>query len=217
MVNSFQTKPAWLQTAFPQVQDYDLLIGWDCEFYTDSKDPCKNELISYQFAVYYQKKEKYFEKIIYSKDRRTLQDLLLELFEELGITQYQTNPKMVDKKLNFFEILLVAHYSKAEWSMLKKRHLLIEELVEMQGTLASVGAFDLPIDHKDRAQKIKVTWRDTYLFTDKKGRSLQKISESCFNKKIEIPQSSKEAMNVFAKKNPVQFEEYALNDARIAL
>lgn len=217
MNNSFQTKPAWLQTAFPQVQQYDILIGWDCEFYTDPKDPRNNKIISYQFAVYCKKNGNYFEKIIYSKARRTLQELIIDLLEELGIAQHETNPRMVGKKLKYFEILLVAHYSKAEWSMLKKRHLLIEELVEMQGTLASVGDFELPITYKHRSQKIKVTWRDTYLFTDKKGRSLQKISESCVNKKIEIPQASKEAMDVFAKQHPARFEEYALNDARIAL
>lgn len=224
VINELNNKPNWLNIDSPQINQFDLIIGWDTEYYNNSVNNILNNIVSYQFCIYDLKKNKYLEIIIYplNNQKKTLSELIIQILKNLNISQTRITKKKVNKSNKYltFKILLVAHYSISEWSMLDKRNLIAKHLNEVQGTIISFRPFNITVDYKKRKESIEIFWSDTYLFTDSNNKTLESISNSneIFNKKIEIPAPyTKDRMDILFKENKELFKEYAISDARITL
>ena len=67
LFNNFTKKPNWLNIDSPQISRYDLIIGWDSEYQQISA--IHNGVISYQFAAYFLRRDRYQEGIFYLVDQ----------------------------------------------------------------------------------------------------------------------------------------------------
>src|SRR4051794_28003290 len=107
--------------ACPQLQKYDVLIGFDSEYRNKEWNiPIEqqtelanyNEIISYQYSAYCLGNNQYSEGIVYCYDKNTqifkqkksLGQLLSTILTALNIKRYQLEQKK-------YKVLLVSHYS----------------------------------------------------------------------------------------------------------
>ncbi|WNE41397.1 MAG: Primer-independent DNA polymerase PolB [Mycoplasmataceae bacterium] len=224
-----QKKPDWLRINCPQIQKYDIIIGWDAEYRNkewnipienQSEQANYNDVISYQYSSYSLLNDRYEEGIIYLynkedgffSERWTLSEIIREILKKLGITRYQSEQKTLN-------ILLVSHFSVAEYTTLKDRDKLNDKLSEVQGTFCSFKSFEQNVKwDSTHYTKVNVSWKDTYLQASDTQRSLESLGNSIGMKKVEIPaEYSKENLIFLLEDNKDLFEKYALEDAKIAL
>lgn len=223
-----QKKPYWLRINCPQIQKYDVIIGWDSEYRNKEWDiPIENQteqanyndVVSYQYSSYSLLNDRYEEGIIYlyNKENKTfaerlsLSEIISEILKKLGITRYQSEQKVLN-------ILLVSHFSVAEYTTLKDRDKLNDKLSEVQDTFCSFKSFEQSVRwDSTHYTKINVTWRDTYLQASDTQRSLKSLAKSIGMKKIEISEDYYLNMVYLLEEDKELYEEYALEDAKIAL
>lgn len=223
----------------PQIRKYDVIIGWDTEYrnkeWYKTKDWTEegnyNEVISYQYSAYsllniakdvIELDDKRVEKIVYLYDRKksifkprwTLGELIAFILKSLGITRYLAEKKVL-------EVLLVSHYSIAEYTTLRNRENLNPFLSEVQDTLTSFKPFIQKVKWGgNHYVKVNVSWKDTYLLTSDKRRSLADIAQTIGMEKINLsidPKANIENLVNLLEINPSLYERYALEDARITL
>lgn len=241
------SKPAWLNLNSPQIQQYDVIIGWDTEYRNEEWDlPLEkrgergnyNEVISYQYAAFsllnvkwdkplkgnepsfYQSGGRYAEGIVYLYDqsterfekRKKLGGLLAHILKELGVTIYQGKNKTL-------KILLVAHFSVAEYTTLRDRKELDNKLSEVRKTFVSFNPFKWTIkwDDKNNNFRVEIQWKDTLLLATDTQKSLASIGQLIGMKKTELSEKSYNNLAALVQENKPLFEEYALQDARITL
>ncbi len=224
-----KTKPIWLNVNSPQIQKYDLIIGWDTEYQQIPGMEIVNP-ISYQYSAYHLSSDKYQEGVIYSpklekvKDCKsyetlTLSHILRKIIQNLDLG-------FSYRKIDNFKILLVAHYSVAEFSQLKQRNELIPYLPEIRKTLASIKPFKQKITwDKTHTIDVEITWRDTYLLApEDRSKSLAEISKITSCEKLDLSSESHgikidkgRLRETLLEVNKPLFEKYGILDARIAL
>lgn len=239
------SKPVWLNLDSPQIQQYDAIIGWDTEYRNEEWDlPLEqrgergnyNEVISYQYSAFsllntkwdkplknaepsfYQSGGRYAEGIIYLYEnevftkRKKLGELLAQILKELGVTIYQGRNKIL-------KILMVAHFSVAEYTTLRDRKELDNKLSEVRKTFVSFNSFGWTIkwDEDRNHIKVQIQWRDTILLASDKEKSLASLGKLIGMEKLELPEEAYDNLAILAKENKSLFEEYALQDARITL
>ena len=212
----------------PKVADFDLIVGFDTEYYQkpllddQTEKDAENVVLSYQVAAIYQqgdeftKTRTYAERIIepYSTDRlkrHSLGEILANVFNMHGIGR---------RKADGMKILLVAHFGRAEWSVLADRKELITS-----GQMKPVR--DVPISFKpfvinvpfpnEHFPEVSVMWRDTYLLAPGGFQSLSAISSLTACKKVELPEGTIEAMHEFKRDHREEFDFYGISDARVTL
>ncbi|WNE41977.1 MAG: Primer-independent DNA polymerase PolB [Mycoplasmataceae bacterium] len=224
-----QEKPDWLRINCPQIQKYDIIIGWDTEYRSKEWDiPIENQteqanyndVISYQYSAYSILNDRYEEGIIYLYNREdktfaerwSLSEIIGEILKKLGITRYQSEQKVLN-------ILLVSHFSVAEYTTLRDREKLNDKLSEVQKTFCSFKPFIQNVKwDSTHYTKINVVWKDTFLHGSSTKRSLEYLAKSIDMKKVEIPERySKENLILLLEDDKILFEKYALEDAKIAL
>ena len=213
-------KPSWIEINSPQLKSYDLIISWDTEWKDLVKEGnhLKNSLLSYQYCSYWTEKDFYLEGIFYqnspnlNKERRlTLQELLDKICLKLGIFQENQATRKEIK------VLLISHFSLAEWSMLKERNSLLKNFVQIKETIASAKSFYLNSEFFN----FSISWKDTSLFSFYDNNSLSNLCEFTLNKKVQIDDKNSDHwisnMNELMVKKPEIYQEYSINDSRVAL
>lgn len=204
--------PHWINLNSSLVKNYNLIIGWDTEYQNDSIDKYHNLVISYQFSAIYIPKNKYSEGIIYIQNNQklTLEQLIKKIVTNLELSWSEA------KNLN---ICLISHFSLAEWSSLEERNNLNDYLIPVRKTLASFNPFTLKIKWENKHLiRVNIQWRDTYLLAPDDNKSLDNLSTSTYNKKVELADKyDKGNIQQLLNENPILFKKYALTDARVAL
>jgi len=222
-------KPIWLNINSPQIQKYDLIIGWDTEYQQIPKEMLVNP-ISYQYSAYHLASDSFQEGVLYSqklekvKDKRSYENISLSQFLKKIIQNLELGISY--RKVNNFKILLVAHYSVAEFSVLKNREALIPHLTEIRKTLCSFKPFKQKITwDKTHTISVEITWRDTFLLApEDRSRSLAEISKITSCEKIDLASESHgikidkgRLRETLLEVNKPLFEQYGIVDARISL
>ncbi|WNE41955.1 MAG: hypothetical protein AD073_000290 [Mycoplasmataceae bacterium] len=222
-------KPDWLNINSPQISNYDLIVGWDTEYQQISNEKLVNPL-SYQYSAYHLSSDSFQEGVIYAQkltkvlnkrtyENLTLSQILKKIIQNLGL-------EISYLKVNDFKILLVAHYSVAEFSLLKDREKLIPYLTEVRNTLCSLKPFKQKILWDEfNIVEVEITWRDTFLFAlDDRSKSLAEISKLTSCEKVDLRSESHGIKIDIAKLretlldvNKPLFEKYGIVDARISL
>ena len=222
-------KPDWLNINSPQISNYDLIVGWDTEYQQIPNEKLVNP-ISYQYSAYHLSSDSFQEGVIYAQklteilnkrsyENLTLSQILKKIIQSLGL-------EISYLKNNDFKILLVAHYSVAEFSLLKDREELIPYLTEVRSTLCSLKPFKQKILWDEiNIVEVEIAWRDTFLLAlDDRSKSLAEISKITSCEKIDLRSESHGIKIDIAKLretlldvNKPLFEKYGIVDARISL
>lgn len=223
-----QKKPDWLRINCPQIEKYDIIIGfdteyrnkeWDISIENQTEQANYNDVISYQYSAYSLLSDRYEEGIIYLynkenksfNERWSLSEIIGEILKKLGITRYQSEQKILS-------ILLVSHFSVAEYTTLRDREKLNNKLSEVQDTFCSFKPFEQSVKwDSTHYTKVNVSWKDTYLLASDTQRSLKSLAKSIGMKKIDISEDYYLNMVSLLEENKELYEEYALEDAKIAL
>jgi len=251
-------KPEWLNIDSPQIEEYDIIIGWDTEYRNReweidlekhkliekienvkkltksineldkkrSKKCLYNEIISHQIVAYSKNKNCYIEFIIFLynqgkfEKRIDLSKILSIIFELLDYKWDEIKSR---------KLLLTSHYSVAEFSALSysDRKPLSKHLNTIQKTLSSFSFFKWIVQKYEefsesekknvKTSKVKIQWRDTILLAPVGYKSLKKLATQTFHVKPDLKQEEYINMAGLLENNPSRYEEYAINDSKIAL
>lgn len=228
-ISEISNAPNWLKLS-PQLQKYDLIVGWDTE-YTQLVDSLLCDPISYQYAAYFLPDDLYVEGIIYaqqlvspkssySHEKISLSFFLQYIFRKLNLN-------LSAYKLSKLKVLLVSHYSLAEFSMFSDRNKYANYLSEIHKTLSATKCFFVTFKwDSTHSAKVSVAWRDVYLLAPSdRSRSLAVISQGLACEKIDLEKEclllgityDKSKLRDLIAINPLLFERYALFDARAVL
>lgn len=222
-------KPNWLNINSPQISKYDLVIGWDTEYQQIPNEKLVNP-ISYQYSVYHLASDSFQEGVIYAQELTEM--INKRSYENLTISQIlkkiiqNLDLEISYLKDNNLNILLVAHYSVAEFSLLKDREELFPYLTEVRGTLCSFKPFKQKIILDEvNIIEVEIAWRDTFLLAlDGRSKSLAEISKVTSCEKIDLRSESHgikidmgNLRETLLDINKPLFERYGILDARISL
>ncbi|WNE41372.1 MAG: hypothetical protein AM1032_000112 [Mycoplasmataceae bacterium] len=222
-------KPDWLNINSPQISNYDLIVGWDTEYQQIPNEKLVNP-ISYQYSAYHLSSDSFQEGVIYAQkltkilnkrsyENLTLSQILKKIIQNLDL-------EISYLKSNNLKVLLIAHYSVAEFSLLKDREELIPYLTEVRNTLCSFKSFKQKILWDEiNSFEVEITWRDTFLFAlDNRSKSLAEVSKLTGCEKLDLRSESHGIKIDIAKLretllevNKPLFEKYGIVDARISL
>jgi hypothetical protein len=184
-----------------------IIIGFDSEFVRRGD---RNEILSYQYAI--KTKEKTQSGIFYPEQghRWTIKKFLEEVIQA-GRSE-GTLDRVWPK-----ELYLVAHFSRADVSMLKDYKRISRSLDSLRGTYATLGRplVERLHDRNRNQHSVKVHLRDTMTIAPT-GTSLEAVGELLGLQKISLPKGAIEAMDKLLKDDPILFAKYAIRDAEIA-
>ncbi len=199
--------------------EFDVIACYDTEFcknagFDPSVDPDKhNFLLSMQLSAYVRDCNgwRYVEEFRLPDGKRPrLAELCGWVLDVCDI------PRRVEPAPR---VLLVAHYSVAEWSMLSDPLAWIHDLTAIGKTVVSIKPIDIAATRPGRhTTKTLLTIRDTLLLTPGRG-SLEKASAitSVPKMKLEEYGHTRADMLRLFHEDPTLFESYAMTDTRVGL
>lgn len=199
---------------------YTVIACYDTEYCANDSfdadiDPTKvNFLLSMQLSLFVRRdgdQWEYFEEFrLPDGDRPKLAQLTGWALDLAGIPRRSEDP---------VPILLVAHYTVAEWAMLADRNDWKEALTAIGKTLITTSDLHMKATRRGRhATDISLTLRDTMLLTPGRG-GLDKASAICSVPKLKLDQfghSRADMLRLFHE-DPELFESYAMTDTRAGL
>jgi len=134
--------------------------------------------------------------------------------------------KVIDNKAmrdSFIPITLICHTGKADISVFRRSKYdvdILRSLGEIQGGWMTVKDLFFPVTNdKDRNYYwlVNLSVRDTRGLTPADNKSLAALGNIINRPKIELPDNVIKHMSNFAISNPVEYYEYAMNDADIVV
>lgn len=199
--------------------DFDIIACYDTEFcqnkgFDPKIDPEKhNFLLSMQLSAYVRDGDgwRYVEEFRLPDGKRPrMAELCGWVLDVCGIPRRVEPPPRV---------LLVAHYSVAEWSMLSDPLAWIHDLTAIGKTVVSIKPMDIGAVRPGRhTTKTYMTIRDTLLLTPGRG-SLEKASAITSVPKLKLEEfghTRADMLRLFHE-DPALFESYAMTDTRVGL
>ena len=132
------------------------------------------------------------------------------------------NTKAMKEKI--IPVTLICHAGKADISVFRRSKYdldLLRRLAEIQGGWMTVDK--PPVIKAENDEHYNYYWlielcvRDTLGLTPADGKSLKALGKVINRPKIELPPTAIEHMAAFAVSNPIDYYEYAMNDADIVI
>jgi|WetSurSiteA1Bulk_404760.scaffolds.fasta_scaffold03290_4 hypothetical protein len=199
---------------------YRVIACYDTEYcshdgFDPDIDPTRvNFLLSMQLSLFVRRGRDQWEYLEEFKlpdgDRPKLAQLTGWALDLAGIPRRSKKP---------VPILLVAHYTVAEWAMLADRNNWKEALTAIGKTLITARDLQMKATRPGgHATDIRLTLRDTMLLTPGRG-SLEKASAICSVPKLKLEQfghSRADMLRLF-QEDPELFKSYAMTDTRAGL
>ena len=156
--------------------------GTDYDYKSNNVD-----VVSYQFSAFYIPKQRYYEGVIYTDEnynRLSLNEIIVAIFKKMGFGL------VISRSIN--NILIIAHNSIEEYSTLKDRKELNNNLCKIRKSLCSFDYFPLKLKWDEKSIiNSNVVWRDTILLSPvEDDEDLNELSAmiTIFNKKEELPE-----------------------------
>ena len=134
--------------------------------------------------------------------------------------------KIVDFKAmkdSVIPVCLVCHTGKADISVFRRSTYdvdILSNISEIQGGWMSTNNIHLKAENDDNYNYywlLNLTVRDTLGLTPADNKSLQALGNLIGRAKIDLPSFCKSEMTTYAVINPINFYEYAMNDADIVV
>lgn len=216
--------------------------GYLCEFVYIMKDRSKKLWLEYMLGRILNylgikatdcRKIKKYKAIVGENNGKSIEAIFetKEEAEEASICEYKKEKVKVKVYYDWSDIekinvTLVAHCGIADLTCLeqnkKYRHNIINHLTDISGGAVSLRDFFLPaIDCNHGAHPyqypIKLSIRDTMCFAPEKSKALKVLGDAINVPKIEVKSFLKKSMGFYLDTNPIEFIEYASNDALITL
>jgi len=183
----------------------DAVISIDTEYqFNDDSDV--NDIVSYQFTIAHGNGG--FKQFLVLTKKRLLAGGVPDwCFYRLGITgRVKAN------------VVVLAHFWAAEWSMLSDRDKVSEYLTEIRRTPVSIGSgFNSKSwDSSRNCRQFRMILRDTVLVSPG-GTSLSSWGDVLGLPKISLPDGAISNMRGLLESNPRLFAEYAMRDTEVCL
>lgn len=193
-----------------------LIAAMDAEWQSNYT---KNEnlTLSYQFSVIDLKTGRRGDGIYYTnwveKERLTITQIIQQIGTIVGLTL---------SSLNGYTIVLVAHNAIAEWSTIKDRDKLNQQLQVIRKTVITAGGSSVALKYYDENRNKKVVkfmLKDTMLLVPESYRSLKKASALVDPEfaKLDLVKEELSNMLKLLQDDPAKFEAYAIRDTQVTL
>jgi len=184
-----------------------IIIGFDSEYESDSKNPKRNVLLSIQWCVLGPHGEAAGIWHILDGKRPRFEEWIARAVQD-AIAK-----KVIPKWP--VEVWACAHFTAAEVSMFGRREKTIRRLDLLRNTFTTMRAKQFSVSVGGHKREFLVRLVDTKLLSPAKNQSLAALGAVVGLPKIEIAKSDIEAMGSFRERNLAGYERYAINDAVI--
>ena len=153
-------------------------------------------------------------------------DLPLVLKRDIEYKNFNNNTNGIDFKVMndfFIPITFVCHSGKADFTVFRRSNYdikLIPNIKEIQGGWMTTKSIQTKIEKDNKFNHywlVKITVRDTMGLSPADNKSLKALGEVINMPKIELEKGLIDRMCEFAISNPIDYYEYAMNDADIVV